>query len=63
MQKDSSGEMYYYNGSFHNAIDFFEYRKKDFLDCQSNYTWLSWNVADAYVKKELMDNTYLSSLK
>ena len=64
LEKDSSiDDRYYYNGSFHNAVDFFEYRKKDFLDRQSNYTWLSWNVADAYVKKELMVNTHLSLLK
>jgi hypothetical protein len=63
-EKDSSiNEEYYYNGSFHNAIDFFEYRKKDFIIQQNNYTWLSWNVADAYVKKELTVNTHLSSLK
>lgn len=59
----SIDERYYYNGSFHSAIDFFEYRKEDFLDRQNNYTWLSWNVADAYVKKELSGNTHLSSLK
>jgi hypothetical protein len=64
LEKDSSiDDQYYYNGSFHNAVDFFEYRKKDFLDRQNNYTWLSWNVADAYVKKELMVNTHLSLLK
>jgi hypothetical protein len=63
LEKDSSNEMYYYSGSFHNAIDFFEYRKKDFMNRQNNYTWLSWNVADAYVKKELMANTHLSLIK
>jgi Domain of unknown function (DUF4173) len=64
LRKDSSiDDRYYYNGNFHDAVDFFEYRKKDFMEHQNNYTWLSWNVADAYVKKELTVNTHLSSLK
>ena len=36
------------------ALYFFEYRKKMFLEEQQNYTWLSWNVADAETKKALM---------
>jgi hypothetical protein len=64
LEKYSSlDEQFYYNGSFHNAIDFFEYRKEDFLLQQRNYTWLSWNLADALVKKELTGNTHLSSIK
>ena len=56
-------EQFYYNGSFHNALDFFEYRKENFLLQQRNYTWLSWNLADAGVKKELTGNSHLSSIK
>lgn len=59
----ATGELYYYNGSFYNAVAFFEYRKKDFLNQQMNYTWLSWNVADAYIKRELSTNLHISSLK
>ena len=59
----ASDSVYYFNGSFHNAIDFFEYRKKHFLEEQKNYTWLSWNVADAEVRKQLDHQTYLSLLK
>ena len=46
---------YYYQGNDinYNALDFFEFRKKDFLNVQQQYTWLSWNAADEYVKKEL----------
>ncbi|MEO7768832.1 MAG: DUF4173 domain-containing protein, partial [Ferruginibacter sp.] len=32
---------------------FFENRKKDFSVTQKNYSWLSWNMADETVKKEL----------
>lgn len=46
----------------YNAVDFYEYRKKEFLDEQKQYTWLSWNVADAYVKQALKTNQP-SSLK
>jgi hypothetical protein len=64
LEKNSAtNDLYYYNGSFHNALDFFEYRKKDFMNRQKNYTWLSWNIADADVKKELDKETTLSSLK
>ncbi len=34
-----------------SALEFYEYRKAIFLKQQQNYTWLSWNVADAYVVK------------
>ncbi len=44
---------YYYNGSFHDALDFFNYRKKQFFEKQNKYTWLSWNLADATVEKKL----------
>ncbi|HWH64013.1 MAG TPA: hypothetical protein VNS50_12095, partial [Ginsengibacter sp.] len=63
LEKDSPTDEYYYDGSFHNALDFFEYRKKNFLDQQKSYTWLSWNVADASIKNELIRNQNISSLK
>ena len=31
----------------------FETRKQDFIATQKSYTWLSWNWADVYVKREL----------
>ncbi len=31
----------------------FEIRKKDFINEQAGYTWLSWNYADEYVIKHL----------
>lgn len=54
----------YYKGKEinYNAVDFYEYRKKDFLAEQKQYTWLSWNAADAYVKQALNTNQ-LSLLK
>jgi hypothetical protein len=64
LEKDvATGERYYYDGSFYNAVTLFEYRKKDFLSRQMNYTWLSWNVPDAHVKKELRTGLHISSLK
>lgn len=33
----------------------FENRKKEFLAAQKAYTWLSWNMADDYVKKEFRE--------
>lgn len=35
------------------ALEYFEKRKKDFFEEQENYSWLSWNVADEYIKKNL----------
>ncbi len=35
--------------------EYFNMRKKTFFEEQEKYTWLSWNVADAYVKRHLPD--------
>jgi Domain of unknown function (DUF4173) len=40
----------------------FEERKKNFLTEQKNYSWLSWNGTDAYVKKYLRQPDITSSL-
>ena len=40
----------------------FEQRKKDFLNEQKNYSWLSWNGADSYVKKYLSNSVTISLL-
>lgn len=64
LAKDSSsGNQYYINKSFYNAIEYFEYRKTNFLDQQRNYTWLSWNLVDAEVKKEFDHEIHFSLLK
>ena len=64
LQKDTGlSYQYYYDSAPHNAADFFEFRKSAYLNQQRNYTWLSWNAADALVKKELERNTNYSSLK
>jgi hypothetical protein len=39
----------------------FELRKKEFLETQKTYSWLSWNVADAYVKRNLSGGRAMSS--
>jgi hypothetical protein len=41
----------------------FEERVKDFNEAQQKYSWLSWNRADAYVKKQFQNNNIMSSLK
>ncbi|MEO5888693.1 MAG: DUF4173 domain-containing protein, partial [Ferruginibacter sp.] len=40
----------------------FQNRKKEFSSEQKSYTWLSWNAADDYVKKELKEIVQTSSL-
>ncbi|MBC7689351.1 MAG: hypothetical protein H7211_14365, partial [Aquabacterium sp.] len=35
----------------------FENRKQAFMDEQKTYTWLSWDIADAYEKNELRAET------
>ena len=54
-------DMHTYKGI--NAMAFLEYRKKRFFEQQQSYSWLSWNAADDYVKKELAAGTKISSLK
>ncbi|MEP7142339.1 MAG: DUF4173 domain-containing protein [Ferruginibacter sp.] len=49
--KDGEGE-YLYRSSL-TPREVFENRKKEFSEAQKTYTWLSWNMADDYVKKEL----------
>ncbi len=53
------GSRFYYT----SPVKFLAYREKEFLKEQQNYTWLSWNLADAQVKKELTQNTHLSQIK
>jgi hypothetical protein len=38
-----------------NAVEYFEIRKDAFMEEQKQYSWLSWNASDAWVKKELKD--------
>ncbi len=40
----------------------FEQRKRDFLNEQKNYSWLSWNAADDYVENYLSKAVITSSL-
>lgn len=35
------------------ALQFFEFRKQQFMEEQNKYSWLSWNAADASVSKAL----------
>ncbi|MES2847452.1 MAG: DUF4173 domain-containing protein [Bacteroidota bacterium] len=49
--QNDEGDSYYRSGL--TAKKYFEIRKKTFFEEQENYTWLSWNAADSYVKKHL----------
>ncbi len=46
-------EIDYMTGSRMSAKEYFEMRKQTFFEQQAGYSWLSWNVSDAYVKKHL----------
>lgn len=47
------GEGAYFSRSGLTPTQLFEMRKKDFFEKQKTYSWLSWNAADVYVKKNL----------
>jgi hypothetical protein len=47
------GEGAYWYRSALSPKEFFENRKAAFFKTQDTYNWLSWNFADAYVKKHL----------
>jgi Domain of unknown function (DUF4173) len=47
------GELNYMYGMRMTPAEYFEMRKQDFFANQKQYSWLSWNLADDYVKKNL----------
>ncbi len=57
------GEGEYLNRSELSWQQQFEERKQNFLTEQKKYSWLSWNKADEYVKKNLSTPSITSSLK
>ena len=44
-------------------LELFELRKEVFFTEQKKYSWLSWNVADNFVKKQLFKNKIVSSVR
>ena len=54
------GEYLYRSGL--TPKELFEIRKKEFFEKQKTYSWLSWNAADTYVKKNLANTVITSSL-
>jgi len=52
----------YLNRSSLSPRQLFEQRKKEFLEEQKKYSWLSWNGTDAYVKSHLSVPVITSSL-
>lgn len=58
-----AGEGEYLLRSSQSMQEIFEMRKKNFFEQQQNYTWLSWNGADEYVKSNLMKPVITSAVK
>jgi len=61
-KENLQGEGEYLNRSSLTPRQQFEQRKKDFLEEQKKYSWLSWNKTDAYVKEHLSPAVITSSL-
>ncbi|MEP7253989.1 MAG: DUF4173 domain-containing protein, partial [Ginsengibacter sp.] len=53
IEADKSHAFYYKGNYFHSGIELLEYRERDFLEKQQQYSWLSWNMADANAKDAL----------
>ena len=49
----SRGEAESLYRSYLSPKEVFDKRKRTFFETQQNYTWLSWNASDEYVKKNL----------
>ncbi|MEO6254678.1 MAG: DUF4173 domain-containing protein [Ferruginibacter sp.] len=58
-----SGEGEYLYRSALSPRAVFEVRKKEFFEAQENYSWLSWNVSDSYIKKHLAKPLITSTLQ
>ena len=54
------GEYLYRSGL--TLKEFFEMRKKTFFEEQKTYSWLSWNMSDTYVKKNLTKPVLTSTI-
>lgn len=52
----------YYRGQL-SAKAYFDQRKAAFFNEQQQYTWLSWNAADDYVKQNLQEPSIITSKK
>lgn len=48
--------------STQTELEIFQMRKKAFFEKQRTYSWLSWNAADTYVKRNLSNPAVTSSL-
>ena len=55
----SEGESLY--RSSYTPLELFEKRKKEFAEQQGQYSWLSWNAADEFVKVQLKQPVVTSS--
>ena len=62
-QPSIPGEGDYLYRSVLTPRELFEQRKQNFIEQQQEYTWLSWNAADAYVEQKIGKGKTISSLK
>ena len=53
IEADKLHSFYFKGNYFHSGIEWLQYREKDFLERQQQYSWLSWNMADATAKDAL----------
>jgi hypothetical protein len=59
-EQNTEGEYLYRSNLTQRQV--FENRKKEFSNTQKLYTWLSWNMADNYVKKQIIETMQTSSI-
>ncbi len=52
--ENDEGSIYYRSGF--SPRQYFEKRKADFFSQQKEYSWLSWNMTDSYVKEQLQQS-------
>jgi Domain of unknown function (DUF4173) len=57
-----NGEGEYLLRSTQTEMEIFQMRKKQFFENQKTYSWLSWNGADDYVKRNLSNPAITSAL-
>jgi hypothetical protein len=62
LQTDADGEGALLNRSDKTPRQQFEIRRQEFLEKQQQYTWLSWNRADAWVAEKFGSKKDISSL-
>lgn len=63
LEADTTHRFYHNRTYYNSAVDLFEFRKREFLEKQQHYTWLSWNAADAFIQEALFPSDKTLSSK